>query len=92
MSFFLNQAKSLGIRNILALRGDPPKGVKDWVAIESGFTCARDLVRFIREKYEDYFCIGVAGYPEVHVEATSRDDDIKYLKEKVDAGADLVIT
>ena len=76
----------------MALRGDPPRGAKDWKPIENGFTCARDLVKFIREKYGDYFSIGVAGYPEVHLQATSREDDIKYLKEKVDAGADFVIT
>jgi hypothetical protein len=78
----------LGIRNLLALRGDPPRGKTDWVPIENGFNYAVDLVRFIREKYGDYFCIGVAGYPEKHLEAKTRDDDIRYLKEKVDAGAD----
>lgn len=86
------QAKELGIKNILALRGDPPRGSKDWVPIENGFNYAVDLVKFIREVYGDYFCIGVAGYPEVHLSATTREDDIRYLKEKVDAGADFIIT
>jgi methylenetetrahydrofolate reductase (NADPH) len=76
----------------LALRGDPPKGKAEWAPVESGFSCARDLVSYIREKYGDYFCLGVAGYPEVHTDAKSREDDINYLKEKVDAGADFVIT
>ena len=75
----------------MALRGDPPRGAK-WTPVENGFTCARDIVKFIREKYGDYFSIGVAGYPEVHLEAKSREEDIAYLKEKVDAGADFIIT
>jgi methylenetetrahydrofolate reductase (NADPH) len=77
---------------LLALRGDPPKGKTDWVPIENGFNYAVDLVKFIREKYGDYFCIGVAGYPEKHLEAKSREEDIQFLKEKVDAGADFIIT
>lgn len=76
----------------MALRGDPPRGATDWVAIPNGFNYAVDLVKFIREKYGDYFCIGVAGYPEGHLQSTSREDDIQYLKEKVDAGADFIIT
>lgn len=50
------------------------------------------MVAFIKEKYGDYFCVVVAGYPEVHAQAVSREDDIKHLKEKTDAGADIVIT
>lgn len=82
----------MGIRNLLCLRGDPPQGDKEWKPVESGFNHAVDLIRFIRENYGDYFCIVCAGYPEVHLEATSREDDIKYLKDKVDAGADFIIT
>jgi methylenetetrahydrofolate reductase (NADPH) len=88
----LDKAKKLGIRNILALRGDPPRGATDWVHNENGFNYAIDLVRFIKKEYGDYFCIGVAGYPEIHLQASSRNDDIQYLKEKVDAGADFIIT
>jgi methylenetetrahydrofolate reductase (NADPH) len=66
----------LGIRNLLCLRGDPPRGAKDWVNIENGFNYAVDLVKFVKENYGDFFSIGVAGYPEVHLSATSRDDDI----------------
>lgn len=82
----------MGIKNLLALRGDPPRGATDWIPIENGFNYSVDLVKFIREKYGDFFCIGVAAYPEVHLEAKSREDDIRYLKEKVDAGADFIIT
>merc|ERR1719337_167346 len=56
---------------------------------EGGFAYATDLVKYIRQEFGDYFCIAVAGYPEGHLEATSFDDDMRHLKEKVDAGADL---
>ncbi|KAI9022271.1 methylenetetrahydrofolate reductase-domain-containing protein [Phycomyces nitens] len=88
----LEAAKAAGICNILALRGDPPRGHEYWTPCENGFTHAIDLVKYIREKYDDYFCIGVAGYPEGHVDAVSMAKDMQYLKEKVDAGADFVLT
>merc|ERR1719453_2563693 len=94
----LNTCKENGIRNILALRGDPPghleKGAESegFKQCEGGFAYATDLVKYIRAEFGDYFCIAVAGYPEGHLEATSFDDDMKYLKEKVDAGADLIVT
>lgn len=88
----LERAKQLGIRNILALRGDPPKGSENWEAVDDGFTTATELVRFIRAEFGDWFGIGVSGYPEGHISCTSLDDDIRYLKEKVDAGADFIIT
>ena len=55
-----------GIKNILALRGDPPVGQTDWKPVESGFSCALDLVKFLRKETGDQFCISVAGYPEGH--------------------------
>merc|ERR1719281_2065253 len=94
----LTTCKENGIMNILALRGDPPghleKGDKSegFKQCEGGFAYATDLVKYIREEYGDYFCIAVAGYPEGHLEATSFDDDMKHLKTKVDAGADLIVT
>ena len=88
----LSRIKAAGIRNILALRGDPPTTATEWVQCEGGFSHAVDLVKYIREKYDDYFCIGVAGYPEGHTDCESKEADLLHLKEKVDAGADLVIT
>jgi methylenetetrahydrofolate reductase (NADPH) len=88
---YLDQAKNNGIRNILALRGDPAVG-SDWEYQENGFNYAIDLVKFIRENYGDYFCICVAGYPHGHPDSVNYDDDLKHLKEKIDAGADFIIT
>lgn len=95
----LNMAKSNGIHNILALRGDPPRGKRAWdVGDVSGGECDRaiDLVRLIRELHGDYFCIGVAGHPEGHPSSPKsddgREDEMRHLKEKMDAGADFIIT
>ena len=88
----LSKAKESGIRNILALRGDPPRGQNRWAHSVENFQYGAELVRYIRKNYGDYFGICVAGYPEGHSECTSIDDDIQYLREKVDAGADFVIT
>mmetsp|Transcript_19416 Transcript_19416/g.28776 ORF Transcript_19416/g.28776 Transcript_19416/m.28776 type:complete len:410 (-) Transcript_19416:1103-2332(-) len=119
----LQQALDGGIRNIVALRGDPPAGENEWKAAEGGFTCALDLVKFIRAEFGSEFGISVAGYPEGHPNAISKVDDpntmseaekgrsstdedgvvytckdedykkeMAYLKEKVDAGADFIIT
>ncbi|MBZ4415967.1 methylenetetrahydrofolate reductase [NAD(P)H] [Myxococcus sp. RHSTA-1-4] len=79
------------LENVLALRGDPPQGQKEFVPAPGGFRYASELVRFIRE--EDFnFSIGGACYPEGHVETASRDDDLRHLKEKVDAGLDFVVS
>jgi len=71
---------------------DPPRGSDSWEQCDDGFAHAVDLVKFIRKNYGDYFGITVAGYPETHVSAASPEEDLKYLKEKVDAGADFIIT
>jgi len=125
----LAECKKVGVRNIVALRGDPPRGQEKWEATEGGFNCALDLVKYMRKTHGDYFCISVAGYPEGHpdnievveggvaaltpsearrarvvkdketgkdVVTVCRDANFKkemvYMKEKVDAGADFVIT
>jgi methylenetetrahydrofolate reductase (NADPH) len=74
------------------LRGDPPRGQTEWVKCDSGFSNAVDLVRYIRKEYRDYFCISVAGYPEGHLDNPDKEQDLMYLKEKVDAGADYIVT
>lgn len=97
----LEQAKKIGVRNILALRGDRDETVSSLAAnnpsetssIPNPFIHAVDLVRFIRREFNDYFCIAVSGYPEGH--NGDRKDywkDLGYLKEKIDAGADMVFT
>ena len=80
-----------GIENILALRGDPPLGQTTFQSVPGGFQYAADLVRFIREQ-DHTLCVGGACYPEGHVETASRDADLHYLKAKVDAGLDFIIT
>jgi methylenetetrahydrofolate reductase (NADPH) len=120
-------ARETGIRNLLALRGDPPAGEQAWSASDSKFTCALDLVRYIRASSDDYFNITVAGYPEGHPTQMEVVDDetslstteaarcnrqvdetgklltyvcrdsayaesLAYLKQKVDAGASMIIT
>eukprot|EP00981_Chlorochromonas_danica_P013041 scaffold5714_cov161-Ochromonas_danica.AAC.3 len=90
----LNAAREAGIQNILALRGDPPKGSLSWEVIPGGCENAIDLVKLIRREHGDYFCIGIAGFPEGHPQAKTvdLDRDIKYLKEKFDAGVDFMLT
>ena len=81
----LSEMKERGIENILALRGDRPKDF-----VPGPYTYAVDLIRDIKEQGD--FCIGGACYPEGHVECEHKEDDIAYLKEKVDAGCDFLTT
>ena len=62
----LDACKAAGVRNIVALRGDPPRGQEKWTATDGGFNCALDLVKYMQNNYGDYFCASVAGYPEGH--------------------------
>ena len=87
----LESYHSSGFRNIMTLRGDPPKGESSFSPHPDGFQYASELVAFIREQYPD-FCLGVAGYPEKHPEAQSMDIDLKNLKTKINAGADFITT
>lgn len=116
-------AKAAGICNIVALRGDPPKGQERWEVTEGGFACALDLVKYMRANYGDYFSIQVAGYPEGHPDRITKVSEmtrslsdrekmrvvdvdgeafvctdenyaieLDYLKQKIDAGGDVIIT
>lgn len=80
-----------GFRNIMALRGDPPKGEKTFRPHPDGLRFASELVAFIREHFPE-FCLGVGGYPEKHPEAPSLEKDLEHLKIKVEAGADFITT
>ncbi|MDQ8179283.1 methylenetetrahydrofolate reductase [NAD(P)H] [Pelagicoccus sp. SDUM812005] len=80
-----------GYRNIMALRGDPPKDSDSFVVAKDGFAYATDLVAFIKELHPD-ISIGVAGYPEKHPEAPDLATDLRHLKTKVDAGASFITT
>ncbi len=80
-----------GIDNIMALRGDPPKGEERFTATEGGFRYASELVSFIKKHFPD-MGIGVAGFPEGHPDTPNRLQEIEYLKRKVDSGADYICT
>jgi len=87
----LEEARRLGIKNILALRGDPPGGIGDFQKIEGGFEYSYELVRFIREA--SGFSIGTAGFPEGHIACKAgKQVDWRHLKKKIDHGADFVLT
>ncbi|KAH7923471.1 methylenetetrahydrofolate reduct [Leucogyrophana mollusca] len=91
----LRVAKSRGIQNILALRGDPPRGEEQWTPIDPRFNHGIDLVTYIRSstEFSSQFCIGVAAYPEGHPDRqTDEEGEIEFLKAKVDAGADFIMT
>jgi len=80
-----------GFRNIMALRGDPPRGETTFTPAADGLRYANELVSLLKSHHPD-FCLGVAGYPEKHQEAASLDTDLDNLKRKIDAGADFITT
>jgi methylenetetrahydrofolate reductase (NADPH) len=86
----LDEVRDAGIDNVLALRGDPPQGETEWRPHPGGLHYSTELAALIREHYDA--CIGAACFPEVHPEAVDLAHDLKFLKEKVAAGASFLIT
>ncbi len=88
----LVKIRDSGIENILALRGDPPKGQTEFQATDGGFRYANELVAFVRDRHQGALCVGGAAYPEKHPECGNPAVDLVNLKRKVDAGLDFVVT
>ncbi len=90
----LEELVQKGIENIVALRGDPPKGETVYKALSNGLQYGAELVRFIRQhpRFSQAFSLAVAGYPEGHIECKDKVEDLEHLKQKCDQGADAVIT
>jgi methylenetetrahydrofolate reductase (NADPH) len=86
----LEEIDAAGIENVLALRGDPPRGQTEWRPHPGGLEYSIELIELIRLRFD--FCVGAACFPEVHPEAESFDNDLAYAKRKVDAGASFLIT
>jgi methylenetetrahydrofolate reductase (NADH) len=86
----LDEVGAAGVANVLALRGDPPRGETEWTPHPEGLKYSVELIELIRSDYD--FCIGATCFPEVHPEALDLEHDLRYLKRKVDAGATFLIT
>ena len=95
----------LGMNNLLVLRGDPPRGSRDFIPVEGGHTHTDELVKQImdmnrgvyldpnlKEPYHTDFSVGVAGYPEKHFESPNMEEDLYWLKKKIESGAEYVVT
>jgi methylenetetrahydrofolate reductase (NADPH) len=86
----LEELSEAGIENVLALRGDPPRGETEWTPHPEGLHYSVELIELIRSRFD--LCVGAACFPEVHPEAPDLDTDLHYAKQKVDAGAAFLIT
>jgi methylenetetrahydrofolate reductase (NADPH) len=86
----LDEIAESGIDNVLALRGDPPQGENEWIAHPDGLGYSVELIEILKAEYD--FCIGAACFPEVHPDAPNLEEDLRYLKRKVEAGANFLIT
>jgi methylenetetrahydrofolate reductase (NADPH) len=90
LELILDGIADAGIDNVLALRGDPPRGETEWTAHPGGLRYSTELTALITERYP--FAVGAACFPEVHPEAPDMAHDLRFLREKVDAGASFLIT
>ena len=88
----LERYRRAGFFSVMALRGDPPRGETNFVPAPDGLAHASELVALIRENFGGAFMVGVAGYPEKHPEAPDAETDLRFLKEKVERGANFVTT
>jgi len=86
----LGEIRDAGIENVLALRGDPPRGETEWKPHPGGLRYSVELIELMRSQFD--FCIGATCFPEVHPEATSLEEDLSYTKRKVETGASFLIT
>ncbi len=90
LAAILERLEAAGIENVIALRGDAPRGKKAFTATEGGFAHGTEFARFIRSRWG--FCVAGAAYPEGHPESADPQQDVRYAKEKQDAGVDVLIT
>ncbi|MEA2371702.1 MAG: methylenetetrahydrofolate reductase [Solirubrobacteraceae bacterium] len=86
----LDRMREVGIDNVLALRGDPPRGQERWTKTDGGLEFSHELVSMIRSEYD--FSVAGAAFPETHIHAVSPEDDLRHLKTKVDLGVEVLIT
>ena len=86
----LGRLEAEGVENIIALRGDPPRGSTEFVPVKGGFQHATDLLQHVKSNFK--FGVAAACYPEGHTESVDLDSDLKYVKMKVDSGADFLVT
>jgi methylenetetrahydrofolate reductase (NADPH) len=88
----ISQMRANNIKNILALRGDPPQGVEKWEPSPDGLQYCYQLNDLIRKNHGDFFSICVAGFPEGHINCPDKETDSRYMKIKIDHGGELIIT
>ncbi|MBI4688246.1 MAG: methylenetetrahydrofolate reductase [NAD(P)H] [Nitrospirae bacterium] len=88
----LDQIKQGNVRNVLAMRGDAPKGAEKWQPAPDGLEYSYQLCDLIKKTHGSFFSIGVAGFPEGHINCPSKELDSQYLKTKIDHGGEFVVT